>query len=331
VTSLAGNRRGVANSSPPACEPRRRTAGAVVCYLLFEAAMNALRPLSTGEIIRGAFDVYRRQFLVLFVTAAALGLPGTVVGFSPEPGMPDAFDVLMAIVGAVLALLSSVALTMQVATALLGGQPTLGDGVTMGARRLLPVLGALVWTSIVVMGVVALPLGAVLGGIGWLLRPEASGIDPIEFFLVVSLLVLVFATILGFVAIRYFAVLPIATLESARGVLQRSAALARGAYWKISVVWLVGGLVYGLPLMVIGAGTGVVGAFAAFGGVPEWLPAVATVVAWLVAALTLPVTAALNTLLYLDQRVRKDGPDVQLATLPVTPASPAPMPRPAGS
>lgn len=294
--------------------------------------MSALRPLSIGEILDGSFSVYRRQFLVLFVTAAALGLPATVLGFGAEPGVPSMFDAVVMILGGVLGLVSSIALTAQVSTALLGGQPTLAEGIAVGARRFLPVLGALAWTTLFVLVVIALPLGLVLGGVGWLLRPEVSGLQPIVFVLVASVLVLVLVTVLTTIALRYFAVLAIATLESARGVLKRSALLARGAYWKISVVWFVGGLIYGLPLLAVGAGSGAAELVARSGDGPGWLSPLATVLVWLVSALAMPFTAALNTLLYYDQRVRKDGLDVQLAAERATPAPPpAAMPRPVGS
>lgn len=291
--------------------------------------MTAIRPLSTREVLTRAVAVYRDQFPVLFVTSALLGLPATVLGLGTEPGPPTLLGMLAGIAGGLLGLLATVAVTIQVATALRGDQPTLAAGVAAGASRLLPVLGAMLWTSIFVAVAAVLPMAVILGGVAWLSRPEASGLAPATFALVVTLLALVFVTVLGTLAVRYFAVLPIATLESARGVLGRSAALARGAYWKIGVVWCVGGLLVVLPMLAVGMGVGLGAAYAHVADGPAWLLPAAGLLSWLVTALGTPFTAALCTVLYLDRRVRTDGPD-GAGTAPSVSGAPAPgaLPRP---
>lgn len=293
--------------------------------------MSTSRPHSMGELLGGAFRIYRQHVIVLVVTAAALGLPGALGGFGRPEEQHSLAAIGMAVVGGLLGLLASVVAIGQVATALRGSEPTLADGVAMGVRRLLPVLCALVWQSLFVLVVVALPLAAVLGALGLMAWRASTGIGDPQFLLVASALALVFLTVTTYLLVRYFAVLQIATLEPGSPWLRRSAALARGGYARIGVVWLVVSVIHLVPAALYVAGMmGVLVATGEEEGVSAILLA-SELGSWLVNALVVPLAAALTTVLYFEQRVRNDGYDLQLPASGATPGTlPGALARPVG-
>jgi hypothetical protein len=279
--------------------------------------MTGLRPLSIGEILDGAFSIYRRHFVVMITTAGVLTLPGTLA----QVAFPNAGSVLTSI-GTVIAL---VALTGQTSDALLGGQPDLASGLQFGMRRTGAALTALLLTYLLI-GLVSVPFV----GIGWYvavtMKPDQSGLSLPAFLLLMMSIVLVGVTVISYLMLRWFAVMQIAVLEPTRRFLRRSAVLSRGALWKISVVWLVGTLIVGVPSSIAGIGQGV--ATVMNEGGSSTLLAMSLAIGWIISTLGTPFTAALLTLLYYDQRVRKDGLDVELA---VSRAVAPPVPQPVGT
>lgn len=255
---------------------------------------------SVGGIVRAAVDVYRRHFVVLVVTAGVLGLPARLAGLGANPLEPSAGTLLTFVVGGLLALLASIAAVSQVATALRGGTPTLADGVTVGLHRLLPVSWALMLTTTYVL-VVAVPLALLLAVGGWMAWSNSAGFDDPLFRLEAAVLLLVWLVPVTFVMLRCFAVVQVATLEPDAPPLRRSTALARGAYWRISVIGLVVSMVYAVP--------------SALGGASSAAPLLGTetfaiplqLAGWAANALALPLTAALVTTTYVDQRARLDA------------------------
>lgn len=249
--------------------------------------MHAAQQRETGAIVRTAIAVYRRHFTVLFVTAAVLGVPAALVGLV-VPAVPETGgEIALLLAASVVDVLAAVVAIVQVVTVLRGGEPTLSGGVTAGMRRLLPALGALGMSTVWILAVAALA-GAVLGGI-WVTTPRD---DPRVTALVGAVLLLLFLVPVTLVMLRYFAVLPVAVLEPGVPALHRSAELARGAYWKMGVLGLVGWLVWA-PALIL-----------------PWADAATTaalqLASWLTAALAVPFSAGLVTLFYDDQRARKD-------------------------
>lgn len=138
-----------------------------------------------------------------------------------------------------------------------------------------------------------------------------------------TVLVLVFGAVflgvavLSKLGVRYFAILQVVVIERTGSFLKRSAALSKGAYWKINMVWFVGSIVTAIPGKLLGVSAVPATAFATPGEGLTLLPST-IVLAWVLSVLTLPYSAALMALLYYDQRVDKDGPD---ATVTVSSAA----------
>jgi hypothetical protein len=276
-------------------------------------AFSQLRPLSLGEMLDGAFTLYRRQFVSLFLTALLPQLPLIVmvalyygflaIGSSTEPDFSGAAGI--AVLVAMLLLLPLVLIgsvtalggvTFQMARAYTGTPVTTREALRRGLSRAVPLAGA--------------------------------------YFVVFFLSMLgVFAFCIGFfvVWLAAFGVAPAVILER-RGPIEamsRSYALAKGAWLEVFLATFIASLIAVFP------GWAVQGlALAALiltAGDQDMMMAVqgaSTILAQLARTLTIPFSLGVTVLLYYDRRVRTEALDVQmmaesLSAAP-TPAPPAP-------
>src|SRR3954471_2821095 len=109
-------------------------------------AFSQLRPLSLGEVLDGAFTLYRRQFSSMFLTALIPQIPmiafmALYYGSLAAPGAgsgsgPSALGVVAAVVLLPLALVGTLAglggVTFQVARAYTGAPVTTGEAIRRG-------------------------------------------------------------------------------------------------------------------------------------------------------------------------------------------------------
>ena len=252
-----------------------------------------LRPLGIGEILDAALTVYRRNAVALWLAC----LPVVVLlGFLQAAVLADFVDQLrtqqttgaprsgantVSLANAALSVLGGAfitgALFKGIIDGYLGGKASAGDSMRYGIRRLPSVL----WVT-------------VLAGFFTFLGIFLVGVGMVWVYI---MLVLAVPVLLG---------------EDLRGLkaLKRSRGLVSGYWWRtfavIAVSFIMGLIVTGIFAGVIGGGiklavggdTGIV-----LGG------AVGTVVAQLLLS---PFTSAVQLILYVDQRVRKEGFDVQL-------------------
>jgi len=272
---------------------------------------SGLRPLSIGEILDGTFTLYREHFGVLVLTAAVCGLPALVVDFA----LPEIVAMIVGIAGGIV---TYAALTWMAAEIVLGRRVDMGAAIGFGVRNAPRIVVSMLCLGLVMMLAMG-GGGALVAGLVAATAPLGDG-ARIGGAIVGGVLV---ALLASYVLVRYFAVYQIVVLEKERHFLKRSALLAQGAMWKIGIVWTVGSLVVSLPWMLVGFGAafsagfgaGLEGETADFAATDAALVlmAVIPILTWLMNALTVPFTSALGVLLYLDQRVRKDGLDVELA------------------
>jgi len=283
-----------------------------------------LRPLSFGEIIDGAFVLYRRNFATLVLTAliplapAALlsGISmGQIATFEQEVSVGTlVLLLLMALVGSFGGVLAWAALTRQASQAVTGETVSVRDAYAVGFQSLLPLLGAGVVAYIAFFGVV-LVVSLVLGVVGGFLG--ALGGTAGMVIAAVLAAVVTGAVMLGLLG-AIFAVAPAVVIERKGPVeaLQRSWNLALGAWGRVVGVCLVSWLIVLLPMAVIifaaGFGTG------AFTAAPDEIPV--HLIFWqqvlgiLAGALTAPFFVATLVLLYYDRRVRTEALDLEVAT-----------------
>jgi hypothetical protein len=290
-------------------------------------ALPALRPLSFGEILDGAFTLYRRNFVTFAVTAllptAAMMIAMLVLGggflaamSSGDPGamMGAAFGglLLIVLVAVVAMLVMWGGLTHEASQSYTGHPTSLGDGLRTGLRSALPLLGAFVVGAIA--AVVAVMAIVFLGGILIAILGSMGGAAAVLGSLL--MFVLIAAAYLGVIGLL-FAIAPAVIVERAGPLeaLERSVTLARGALGRVIGLMLVTILITYLPMMAVLA---VTGGFAQLAN-PEVLPSTGQLITQQVLSmgvgiLTTPFMVAVIVLLYFDRRVRTEALDVQMMT-----------------
>ncbi|WP_338146503.1 DUF7544 domain-containing protein [Streptomyces boncukensis] len=298
-----------------------------------------LRPLRVGEILDGAVNTTRAHWRtvlgIAFVVAVLAQLVSTVadgVWFRDAEGI-GVFDgdtnlssaqvsdlvgsvsvaIAVALVGTVIV---TAMLTVVISRAVLGRQVTTGDAWRDSRPQVPRLFGLLL---LVVLAMIAAVILCLVPG----LAARAAGADTLG----TSLQALgVLAGIAAMISIwvRFSLAAPALMLEK-QGVitaLRRSAKLVRGDWWRvcgiqllpvalrIAVIFLVQ-----LPMALIAAlvsGDG--GSISESATDTGWLPLILSGISAVIAStLVLPITAGVTTLLYLDQRIRREALDIELA------------------
>jgi hypothetical protein len=278
-------------------------------------AFSQLRPLSLGEVLDGAFTIYRRQFVSLFLTALVPQLPlialvvvyygfigSAATGAAPDlsAGAAIAAGIAVLLLAPLAAVGSATAIggvTFQVARAYTGAPVTTGEAIRRGFQRSLPMIGSYIVVGILSMfGILAFFIG---------------------FFVVL---------------VSAFAVAPAVVLER-RGPIEaisRSWELIKGAWGEVFLVMFIAGMIAGFPGAAV-QGLGLVGVFLTAGD-PDMLMAVqgvTSVLAQIARTLTFPFSLGATVLLYYDRRVRTEALDVQMMAESLA-AAPAPVPAAPG-
>lgn len=286
-----------------------------------------LRPLGFGEILDGAFTLYRRNF-VTFVVTALVPTAVITVGFlvmgggfvaamtSAEPSamMGAAFGgiMLLMLVGGAAMLVMWGGLTHQASQTYTGHPTSVGEGLRAGARSALPLLGA---TLLAGIAFVVLMIG--MGILTAVLIPMFAAMGAA--FAALGTLIVVLAVMAGYLAVigLMFAVTPAVVVERAGPLeaLERSFTLARGALGRVIGVMLVTLLITYLPMIAVLALTG---GFTQMMN-PEAVPTsgqfiTQQVLSLGIGILTTPFMVSVIVLLYFDRRVRTEALDVQMMT-----------------
>lgn len=252
-----------------------------------------LHPMSLGDMLDGAFRLYRANFRELAIAVVLLAIPQALLAIAAaRPGiLAGSFDATGALfdsdvaVGALLAsLLASFALGPLAAgvCAVIGAKSYLGEHITWsqaikaGARR---------WPILLVaqLAVKLLEAAGLLGcGVGAL-----------------------------FVMALFVPVTPIVMVEKLGpfGSLGRSSSLVRGRYWPTLGYALLSGLIISTAASLITALPQGIAAVSPIG----WIAGLASAFSVLAASLiTRPLTVMFATLVYFDARIRFEGFDLQL-------------------
>ncbi|MCS0636040.1 hypothetical protein NX801_10260 [Streptomyces sp. LP05-1] len=299
-----------------------------------------LRPLGVGEILDGAFATLRahwRTVLAITVAVSVLAQIGETLvqrylvpvppALGPDPTPAEALEnsveslrstliglgpssliVLMA------TLFTSAPVTVIISRSVLGRSVTLAEA-WREARPRLPQLLALTLLlpllTAVLLGVGVLP-GLLLGSRAGLLLSAAGGLAG--------------GVAALWLMIRLSLSTPALMLErqGVTAALKRSAKLVQGAWWRVFGVLSLTGLLTFLASMIIAIpftaiayavdGNGLSGL--AGGTAPEfgWSFLVITGIgAVITSALTYPISAGVTALLYVDQRIRREALDLELA------------------
>ncbi|MDX2649525.1 hypothetical protein ACFYYN_26335 [Streptomyces sp. NPDC001902] len=304
-----------------------------------------LRPLGVGEILDGAVSTMRAHWRTVLTISFAVSLltQGAMLllqGFmlddsetlnSLEGRTDPSFSDVMNAVGGTLAagglalvitllgtVIATAMLTMVVSRAVLGREVTLAEAWS-DARRQLPrlfgltLLLTLIGAGIMAVGIVPGILVAAGGATG-------AGVGLALLGGVVALGVIVW------LMIRFSLSSPALMLEK-QGVLKsmaRSAKLVRGSWWRILgiqlltmiLVYIVSSIIQ-IPFVLAGIFTGSDGLSSFASGDQANLGWTYLIVigigAVIGSTITFPINAGVTALLYMDQRIRREALDIELA------------------
>ena len=261
--------------------------------------------MDTGEILDGAFRLYRRHFRA-FLAAGLLPLSPLLafwgwIAWRTWSGVPldaeraGALTLLLIFAGWVPALLTR-GIVIRMAVDAPTGRPVSGRAAVRAAARRFP---ALLWASAMTNFIVFLPL--MVGG------ALVRNLDPAG----VTAGYALFALCSAGLAAAWSGTLPAVVLERVSGSegRARSWTLARGGAGKVVAIWTMGLVLTWLPWVGIEAllafvtdttesGTGF---------------AVSALLCQASGAFTVPLVSAARTLLFNDLRVRVEALDVRLA------------------
>ena len=285
--------------------------------------MADLKPMEMGEVLDGAFTLYRRHFgLFLRLSVAVMWLPVALAvylrlrfaGSGPEQMIGAIQDHLLT--GILVVLFVAVAYTLArllltagsihiISASYLGRQPTLGEALSLGASRILPLFLVAVGKDLLIfmIGIAGAVGVGILAALGKVVGTAVS----------VLLVLAASCTLIWFVvyvACGYGLTTPVIVLEelsSSFDAFGRSWELTRT--FKLKLLGLAV-IAYLIANFVPSAFVGGVGAYAALAN-PSLQPAVIVVSALLPIVLA-PILPCVFTLLYYDLRVRREGFDLQL-------------------
>jgi len=326
-----------------------------------------LRPLSLGEILDRTAQLYRTNF-VLFAGIAAVYAGVMLVLSLVQIGLTQLFTALHMTHQTQWATLVYIIAIFPIALICAGAAMAannravawvnLGQPATIrGAyKSILPRMGRYLWLMTIAMFVVYLPLALLWGGYflfyfayirpSGMLNPATAGHPPANpqsfiIFGIVSLVVfLLSAPAIAYsiiMALRYSLAVPASVVEDlkARKALRRSIDLSKGARGRIFLLGLLIAVIQ-MGLVLITQLFFVVASFQALKQhqlPPVWLQVLQQVVGFFTNSFIGPMYATGLTLFYYDQRIRKEGFDIEWMmqaaglTAPVPPP-PSELPAP---
>jgi hypothetical protein len=294
-----------------------------------------LRPLAVGEILDGAVTTMRRHWrTVLGITLAfavvvqlaitlVQGLAFPDLGTTPEDpadldALADSLTTSLAASGTaqVITLIGTIIatapLTMVFSRAVLGRPSSVGEVWREARPQLLRLAGLTVTLTAMFLGI--LTAGVLPGA----LAGNAA-------LLVVGLLAAV--GVCAWLWARFALASPALMLEkqTVGKALGRSAKLVRGSWWRVFGIGLLTQILTGIVAGIIVLPFTVLAMMFTDGGVSGFMSGTAgTGLGWgflivsaigavIALTITLPINAGVNVLLYIDQRIRREALDLELA------------------
>jgi hypothetical protein len=298
-----------------------------------------LRPLSLGEILDRTAQLYRSNFL-LFAGISSFYAGVVMVLSLLQIGAKQAATALHSTQGTIWVTVIGI-LVLWLAIFAFGGISVaannravgwvnLGQPATIGSAysSVLAKAGRYLWLMTITYFIVFLPCALLYGGYAallfvyvrpkGLLSPNAAPADTqalVVFgvasliFVVLLLIAIAYAIVM---AMRYSLAVPACVVENlkARAAIRRSIELSKGSRGRIFMLGLLATIIQ-LGLTLITQGFFVAMGIKHHGVLPVWVQVVQQIVAFFTNTLVGPIYATGLTLFYYDQRVRKEGYDIE--------------------
>ncbi|MEU5819503.1 glycerophosphoryl diester phosphodiesterase membrane domain-containing protein [Streptomyces sp. NPDC047803] len=299
-----------------------------------------LRPLGVGEILDGAVSTMRAHWrTVLGITLTVSVITQTAIllirrYLLPDPPSVDAnatgsealrqlneslrYNLLDGappqLVSMLATIFTTAVLTVVISRSVLGRPVTLSDAWAEARPRLLPLLGL---TLLLAVTAAAIMTAGILPGF---LIGDTAGVGLAFLGLLAAIIIFLW------LAVRFILAAPALMLErqSIIASMRRSAKLVRGAWWRmfgiLALTWVltvIVALVVGIPFAIVAVGLddGSLSSFltkgpSEFGWPFLIVSAIGDVV---VTTITYSLSAGVMALLYVDQRIRREALDLDLA------------------
>lgn len=299
-----------------------------------------LRPLGIGEILDGAVSTMRAHWRTVLGISLAVSVIAEIAiilmqrYLLPEPESVDpnavgaeairqaadsAQSTLVTnapatLISMIATLLITSVLTVVISRSVLGRRATLSDAWSEARPRLLPLLGLTLLLSLMSAAVMA------VGLLPGMLVSDAPGTA---------------LTLLGFIAacvvvvwlmIRFSLAAPALMLErqSILTSLRRSAKLVRGTWWRMFGILALTYLLVIIVALIVVIPFGIIALAVDSDGLSQFVNGSSTDFGWpfliitgigevIVSTLTYPFMAGVMALLYVDQRIRREALDLDLA------------------
>ncbi|MGW1910526.1 glycerophosphoryl diester phosphodiesterase membrane domain-containing protein [Streptomyces sp. NPDC002076] len=304
-----------------------------------------LRPLGVGEILDGAVSTMRTHWrtvlgislaVSLLLNTSMVLLQGLVLNDTtvqttindPNNASPDETlhalretmigTGIVSVIRTVAIILLTALLTTITSRAVLGRSITAGEAWRESRPQILKLFGLLVLLGLIFAGVV------VAGGLPGLLLLLAGNRTGGAALLALGFLA---ATVVAiWLGIRFYLAAPALMLER-QGIvksLKRSAKLVRGSWWRTFgivlltlLITVIVASVISIPFTLIGSavsGDSTSDVLGTSGGHIGWTALIIRGIGALIGTtLTLPISAGVTVLLYIDQRIRREALDLELA------------------
>jgi hypothetical protein len=293
-----------------------------------------LRPLTLGEILDRTAQLYRNNFLLfagIFAVTNAFLLVLVLVfeGISPtyrainttmkfQPGPVVFFLIVFGLVGMLLYGASIAAITRSVAWVYVGEQATIRTAYASTLPRLgrylwLMVIAALVLLGVALVAILALGIVMVIAiaALAVVFGSKGPAAAVVSVILGLSIDLAVFAIIMWFGA-RYALGIPACVVENlkARKALRRSVELSKESRGRIFMLFLLVGVVQ-IGMLLLTQTAFYVYSFRHHHTMPIGLTILSQVISVATNTFVGPILATGLTLFYFDQRVRKEGYDIE--------------------
>ena len=305
----------------------------------FRPGIIPLRPLNLGDLYGGVVKAIRGNVAatmgLAFITTLLFLVPTTALGawvaaqqsldlestqdFLPIAGTLGSLVPSLGTWGSTILLTGFVAFVIS--QAVMGRKVTAAQTWEGTRGRLLPLVGATIVTGLAILlalaAVLVLPVLAIITAAQ---ASDDSGLVGAVLFaaaalLLAVLLVLFLSTRLAFVGVAV-------VLEKAgvgQGIARSWRLTSGGQFWRVLGIRLLTSIIVGIAAQILSVPLAILGSVGIVAsGDPQKLYVMQAIIsgvsALITGALTTPFTSGVDAQLYVDQRIRREGFDVQLIT-----------------
>ena len=299
-----------------------------------------LRPLSLGEILDRTAELYRSNFLLLagissvhagillFLSLLQIGVQRGLLALHMSQYLIGATVIGVVVLWLAIFVTGGIAVAANTRAV---SWLHLGEPASIGAayRAVLPRTGRYLWLMTITYFIAWFPVALVYGGYAALIfayaRPKgmltnhpAPAVDQQALLIfggatIAFLFLVVIFGIYGIImSLRYSLAVPACTVENleARASIRRSIQLSKGSRGRIFLLGLLA-LIIQLGLTGITQGFFIVMELQKKTALPVWMSVLQQFLAFLTNTFVGPIYATGFTLFYYDQRVRKEGFDIE--------------------